>query len=193
MGGTLETLITILNNSKQINELPSLPSVEAGDLIGVYNLANDRLEKFNLIKLSDKSFTYSINSISQSVGTSVIIGKLNLEYSGEKVTKILFDSVFSEYLQGFNALLSQFTYTIKLFNITQKTVHIAEIATINNVGALNELFFNFTNFFNGNYFPIAISPAVVRKIHHICNLVCAQSHWWHVFVVLNPIDRYFPL
>ena len=49
MGGTSETLITILNNSKQINELPSLPSVEAGDLIGVYNLANDRLEKLLII------------------------------------------------------------------------------------------------------------------------------------------------
>ena len=135
--GALEEIITILNNSKQINELASLPSVEAGDLIGVYSLANDRLEKFNLSQLSNKSFTYSINSISQSIGTSVINGKLDLEYSGGKVTKILFDSTFSQYLQGFNALLSQFIYTIKLFNITQKTVHIAEIATINNVGASN--------------------------------------------------------
>jgi hypothetical protein len=87
--GALEEIITILNNSKQINELASLPSVEAGDLIGVYSLANDRLEKFNLSQLSNKSFTYSINSISQSIGTSVINGKLDLEYSGGKVTKIL--------------------------------------------------------------------------------------------------------
>lgn len=135
--GVIENLITIINNSKQINELPSLPSVEAGDLIGVYSLANNRLEKFNLNQLSNKSFSYSINSISQNIGTSVINGKLDLEYSLEKVTKILFDSTFSQYLQGFNALLSQFTYTIKLFNLTQKKVHIAEIVTINNVGASN--------------------------------------------------------
>ena len=87
--GALEEIITILNNSKQINELASLPSVEAGDLIGVYSLANDRLEKFNLSQLSNKSFTYSINSISQSIGISVINGKLDLEYSGGKATKIL--------------------------------------------------------------------------------------------------------
>ena len=123
-------IITILNNSKQVNELPLLNSVIAGDLLAVYNFANNRLEQYPATNFTNQSFSFGINAISQNIGTSVAINKLDLEYSGSAVTKILFDSVFTQYLQGFSALSADYTFVLQLFNSTKLKTHISEITNI---------------------------------------------------------------
>ena len=125
-----EQLITVLNNSKQVNMLPSLNGINAGDLLGVYSFANNRLEQYPATNFTNQSFSFGINAISQAIGTSVVINKLDLEYSGSAVTKILFDSVFTQYLQGFSALSADYTFVIQLFNSTKLKTHIAEITSI---------------------------------------------------------------
>ena len=123
-------IITILNNSKQVNELPLLDGISAGDLLPVYNFVNKRLEQYPATNFTNQSFSFSINAISQAIGTSVVINKLDLEYSGSAVTKILFDSVFTQYLQGFSALSADYTFVLQLFNSTKLKTHIAEITSI---------------------------------------------------------------
>ena len=125
--GALEQVISILNNSKQINELPALPQISPGDLVAIWKSTNNRSEYYPAELLVNRSFTFNVNSIALSLGTSVTIGKVDLEYSGTAVTKILFDSVFSQYLAGFASLFNEFNYTVKLFNSTQLKTHIAKI------------------------------------------------------------------
>ena len=126
----IDDIITILNNSKQLNELPLLNGINAGDLLGVYSFANNRLEKYPATNFTNQSFSFGINAISQNIGTSVAINKLDLEYSGSAVTKILFDSVFTQYLQGFSALSADYTFVLQLYNSTKLKTHIAEITSI---------------------------------------------------------------
>lgn len=127
---TYEEILSIINNSKQVNELPELPSITPGVLISAWNPATDRLEYYPLTALTNQSFSFSINAISQSIGTSVAVGKLDVEYSGSAVTKILFDSVFTQYLRGFNAISADYTFVLQLYNSTQLKTHIAEITSI---------------------------------------------------------------
>ena len=127
---TDEEILSILNNSKQVNELPALPSIAPGDLIAVWSFVNDRLEYYPATTLTNQSFSFSINAISQSIGTSVAIGKLDVEYSGSAVTKILFDSVFTQYLEGYIALSADYTFILQLYNSTKLKTHIAEITSI---------------------------------------------------------------
>ena len=127
---TYEEILSIINNSKQVNELPALPSIAPGDLIAVWSFVNNRLEYYPATTLTNQSFSFSINAISQSIGTSVAINKLDVEYSGSAVTKILFDSVFTQYLEGFNAIAADYTFVLQLYNSTQLKTHIAEITSI---------------------------------------------------------------
>lgn len=127
---TLEEVLTLLNNSKQINKLPTLSSVSPGDLIAVWKAANNRSEWYPATALTNQSFSFSINAISLSIGTSVGLNKLDVEYSGSAVTKILFDSVFTQYLQGFSALTADYTFILQLYNSTKLKTHIAEITSI---------------------------------------------------------------
>ena len=127
--GATEQIISILNNSKQINELPSLPEVAPGDLIGIWSFANNRTEWYPAEILVNRSFSFNVNTIALSLGTSVAIGKVDLQYNGTVVTRILFDSVFSQYLAGFDAVLGQFGFIIKLFNSSKLKTHIAKIET----------------------------------------------------------------
>ena len=127
---TYEEILSIINNSKQVNELPALPSIAPGDLIAVWSFVNNRLEYYPATTLTNQSFSFSINAISQSIGTSVAIGKLDVEYSGSAVTKILFDSVFTQYLEGYIALSADYTFILQLYNSTILKTHIAEITSI---------------------------------------------------------------
>ena len=130
MTSILEQITTILNNSKQVNQLPLLNGINSGDLLAVYNFANDRLEQYPATNFTNQSFSFGINAISQNIGASVAINKLDLEYSGSAVTKILFDSVFTQYLQGFSALSADYTFVLQLYNSTKLKTHIAEITSI---------------------------------------------------------------
>ena len=125
-----EQIISILNNSKQVHQLPSLNGISVGCLIGVYNPTNNRLEQYDATNFTNQSFSFGISAISQTIGTSVAINKLALEYSGSAVTKILFDSAFTQYLQGFSALSTDYTFVLQLFNSTKLKTHIAEITSI---------------------------------------------------------------
>jgi len=127
---TIEEILTVLNNSKQVNELPELSGIASGDLVAVWKAANDRLEYYPATSLTNQSFSFSINAISLGVGTSVALNKLDVEYSGSAVTKILFDSVFTQYLQGFSALTADYTFVLQLYNSTKLKTHIAEITSI---------------------------------------------------------------
>ena len=127
---TLEEVLSVINNSQQVNELPELSGIAAGDLIAVYKAVNDRLEYYPATALTNQSFSFSINAISLGIGTSVAIGKLDVEYSGSAVTKILFDSVFTQYLVGFNAISADYTFVLQLYNSTKLKTHIAEITSI---------------------------------------------------------------
>ena len=139
-----EQLISILNNSKQVNKLPPMPEIQVGDLLSIWSSSNDRLEYYPAANLTNKSFSFSINAISQSIGTSVAIGKIDMEYSGSAVTKILFDSVFTQYLEGYAALSADYTFILQLYNSTKLKTHIAEITSIaysdfTNIYAIAEL------------------------------------------------------
>ena len=141
---TIEQIISILNNSKQVNELPPIPEIQVGDLLSIWSSSNDRLEYYPAANLTNKSFSFSINAISQSIGTSVAIGKIDMEYSGSAVTKILFDSVFTQYLEGYAALSADYTFILQLYNSTKLKTHIAEITSIaysdfTNIYAIAEL------------------------------------------------------
>jgi len=127
---TIEEILTIFNNSKQTNELPTLPSIQAGSLVAIWNPANDRSEWYPATSLTNQSFSFSINAISLGIGTSVALNKLDVEYSGSAVTKILFDSVFTQYLQGFSALTADYTFVLQLYNSTKLKTHIAEVTSI---------------------------------------------------------------
>ena len=127
---TCEENLSIFNNSKQVNKLPALPSIAPGDFIAVWSFVNKRLEYYPATTLTNQSFSFSINAISQSIGTSVAINKLDVEYSGSAVTKILFDSVFTQYLGGFSAIAADYTFVLQLYNSTQLKTHIAEITSI---------------------------------------------------------------
>jgi len=127
---TIEEILTRFNNSKQINELPTLPSIQAGSLVVIWNPANDRSEWYPATSLTNQSFSFSINAISLGIGTSVALNKLDVEYSGSAVTKILFDSVFTQYLQGFSALTADYTFVLQLYNSTKLKTHIAEVTSI---------------------------------------------------------------
>ena len=130
MASISEQITTILNNSKQVNQLPLLNGINSGDLLAVYNFANNRLEQYPATNFTNQSFSFSINAISQNIGVSVSVNKLDLEYSGSAVTEILFDSVFTQYLHGFSMLSSDYTFVLQLFNSTKLRTHIAEITSI---------------------------------------------------------------
>ena len=85
----------------------------------------------NILDVTDNDFkTFSVAQLaSPTVDVSTVTGTVKIGYEGvgNKITNVLFDSVFSQYLVGVDALLATKNVEIKIYNKTKKLLLSANV------------------------------------------------------------------
>lgn len=117
---TVETAYLYVGIQPQYIGLSQTP-VTALDFIEI-NGSNTIASQFN---------SFEVKNIATTIKSNVAKGFLDLQYeiTFDKVTNILFDKEYSDYLTGFDSFKTDFNYVIALYNKTKKETYLAKIVS----------------------------------------------------------------
>lgn len=83
-----------------------------------------------LIQTSASLNVFTVEAVWPALGNIVATSKISFEFSGPDVTKVLFDAVFSKYLNAFETILDDYYVELHFFNKTNQKSLIATVTAL---------------------------------------------------------------